>query len=373
MKRLAATQTWWHECPTTINALKAQRVRPAVEIIGIDVHKRESQICIVDSDSGVVVLEQRIATRADRIGEVLGRLSPARVLIEASTESEWVARCIEKLGHEVIVADTNFAAMYATRSKKVKTDKRDARTLAEACRLGAYRRAHRTSDEQRHVRGQLGVREALIEARTRFILLARALLRQRGLRVESGETETFVARVNKIVLPKDVEEEVAPLLGALVDLAPRIAECDAQIEKITERDGDVSLLRTMPGVGAVTAAAFVAAIDGPERFRGAHQVEAYIGLVPRELSSGEKQRKGRITKAGDPRMRSLLVQCAHCVLRTKSPPAAHLRAWAMRIAARRGRKVALVALARRMAGILFAMLRDQTTYRAPEVSTPAAA
>src|SRR6266550_7174212 len=97
--------------PTTINALKAQRVRPAVEIIGIDVHKKESQICIIDSESGALLLEQRIATRADRFAETLGERSLAKVLVEASTESEWAARCIESLGHELIVADTNFAAM----------------------------------------------------------------------------------------------------------------------------------------------------------------------------------------------------------------------------------------------------------------------
>ena len=113
--------------------------------IGIDVHKRESQICIETAEGEVV--EKRIRTERERFVEVFGRRRPAKILIEAMTESEWVARCLEELGHEVIVADPNFAAMYATRSKRVKTDRRDARTLAEACRLGAYRRAHRSSEE----------------------------------------------------------------------------------------------------------------------------------------------------------------------------------------------------------------------------------
>jgi transposase len=93
---------------------------------------------------------------------MLGSRPPARILIESSTESEWVARFLEELGHEVIVADPGFAPMYATRSRKVKTDKRDARTLAEACRHGAYRSAHRTSDKQRHVRAKPAVREAMV-------------------------------------------------------------------------------------------------------------------------------------------------------------------------------------------------------------------
>ena len=112
----------------------------------------------------------------------------------------------------------------------------------------------------------------------------------------------------------------------------------------------------------MTAAAFVAALDDAPRFRRAHEVEAYLGLVPRELSSGERQRRGRITKAGNTRMRWLLVQAAVSILRRRDPRTAALRDWATRIAARRGKKIAVVALARRLAGILYALLRDGTTY-----------
>ncbi len=123
-----------------------------MDTIGVDLHKRESQLCILGEDGAVT--ERRIATSRERFMAVLGGRAPARVLVEASTESEWVARHLEALGHEVVVADPNFAPMYATRSRRVKTDKRDARTLAEACKLGAYRSAHRTSDAKRHMRAQ---------------------------------------------------------------------------------------------------------------------------------------------------------------------------------------------------------------------------
>src|SRR5215471_19460937 len=116
--------------------------------IGIDLHKRESQICILAE--GGELIERRIRTDPHRFAELLGERAPACILLEASTESEWVARCLEELGHDVVVADPNFAPMYATRTRKVKTDRRDARALAEACRLGAYRPAHRLSDAQRH-------------------------------------------------------------------------------------------------------------------------------------------------------------------------------------------------------------------------------
>jgi transposase len=109
--------------------------------------------------------------------------------------SEWVARLLDELGHEVVVADPNYAPMYAQRSRRVKTDKRDARALAEACRLGAYRPAHRTSEEQRHVRALLGVRESLVRARVRFVALVQAVLSREGLRVSTG---TMVALARKL-------------------------------------------------------------------------------------------------------------------------------------------------------------------------------
>ena len=157
--------------------------------IGIDVHKRESQIYILAE--GGEVIERRIRTEPERFDAVLGTRPRARIVLEASTDSEWVARCLEALGHEVIVADPNFAPMYATRTRKVKTDRRDARALAEACLLGAYRPAHRLSDPQRHVRGRLVVRDALVRTRTRYISIIRALLRQHGYRVPSEQCGVF--------------------------------------------------------------------------------------------------------------------------------------------------------------------------------------
>ena len=164
--------------------------------IGIDVHKRESQIYILAE--GGEIIERRIRTEPERFAAMLGGRPRARILIEASTDSEWVARCLEALGHEVIVADPNFAPMYATRTRKVKTDRRDARALAEACLLGAYRLAHPLSDPQRHVRGRLLVRDAVVRTRTRYISLIRALLRQHGFRVPSGSAERFVHRVQSL-------------------------------------------------------------------------------------------------------------------------------------------------------------------------------
>jgi transposase len=321
--------------------------------IGIDVHKKESQICMLAE--GGELIEQRIRTEPERFAAMLGKRPRARSLIEASTDSEWVARCLEGLGHEVIVADPNFAPMYATRTRRVKTDRREARALMDACVLGAYPAAHRLSDTQRHVRGRLGVRDALVRARTRYISLIRALLRQHGYRVPSGSAEGVLHRVRALPLPGRLLSLIAPLLAVMQPLNRQLAYPDEAIEHVAPQDARVQRLRSVPSIGPVTAAAFVATLDDAQRFRHAHQVEAYLGLVPREFSSGESQRRGPITQAGPGRARWLLLQAAISILRRRPPEAEALRTWALRIAARRGKHVAVVALARRLAGILYAL------------------
>src|SRR4029453_3649185 len=277
MKRLASRLTWWHNAPQEHPAVNAADGRgQAMDHIGIDVHKRESQIYVVAE--GGEVIERRIRTEPERFAAVPGGRPRARIVIEASTDSEWVARCLEALGHEVIVADPNFAPMYATRTRKVKTDRRDARTLAEACLLGAYRPAHRLSDPQRHVRGRLGVRDALVHTRTRYISVIRALLRQYGYRVPSGSAGCFIDRVQVLPLPGRLRSVVAPLLAEMGHLNQQLAYSDATIEHLAVQDPRVPRLRSVPSIGPVTAAAFLAAIDDVGRFHHAHQLEAYLGL-----------------------------------------------------------------------------------------------
>src|SRR5256885_7970897 len=145
-----------------------------MDTIGVDLHKRETQLCIGQADG--TITEQRIVTSRERFTAVLGQRPPARILVEASTESEWVACHLESLGHEVIVADPNYAPMYATRSRRVKTDRRDARTLAEACRLRADRGAHRGSPPRRPLRAGLAAGGALGGTRGRYVSPAQALL-----------------------------------------------------------------------------------------------------------------------------------------------------------------------------------------------------
>ena len=258
-----------------------------MENIGIDVHKKESQLCII-TEVGEVV-ELRIRTERGRFAEVLGKRPRAKVLMEASTESEWVARCLEELGHEVVVADPNFVAMYGTRTRRVKTDKRDARALADACMSGNYRKAHRTSETRRQIRAQLAVRDSLVRGRAKHLVLMGSLVRQQGLRVTTGTADHFLERLDRVELPSTLKAMLQPLVDAVKALNRSILVVDEQLEELAESDTQVAKLRTMPSVGPVTAAAFVATIDDAKRFKGPHQAEAYLGLVPSEKSSGEKQ------------------------------------------------------------------------------------
>jgi transposase len=331
--------------------------------IGIDVHKKQSQICVLDV-TGELVSELRVPTSRPDLADVLRIYRGARVLIESCTPSEWVACHLESLGLEVIVADPGFAPMYATRSKKVKTDKRDARCLAQACRLGAYKPAHRLSPEQRQVRAQMDVRTTLVQMRTQIINQIGALLLGQGYRVGSGAAEQFQKRLEKLDLPAPVLATLEPLLALLGPINEQIGRLEEQLTQRAQQDPQARRLQGIPGVGPLTALMFLATLDGAHRFDNAHQVMSYLGLVPREYSSGEKQLRGHITKAGSSRMRVLLVQASLTMMRLDKPQTQKLCAWAQRIVQRRGKRIAVVALSRRLSGIMWAMLRDGAEYQA---------
>jgi transposase len=185
-----------------------------------------------------------------------------------------VARYIEALGHEVVVADPNFASMYATRSRKVKTDKRDPRTLAEACRLGAYRPAHRISDRQRLVGAQLAVRDTMVRTRARYTILISTLLSREGLPVATGHPSAFLKRLARVTLPDPLREEVEPLVVLLRSLNEQIKMANRRLAELVEQDDLFSKLCTVPGVGPVTATTFVATLDDNKRFAGAKETRA---------------------------------------------------------------------------------------------------
>ena len=329
----------------------------------IDLHTRYSQIRIIDA-TGAVLCDRRVLTTRERLVAVFAGQGPIRVLLETGTESEWVAQALEGAGYEVIVADPNFAPMYGDVQRKVKTDRRDVAALAEANRRGWYRVAYRTSAPQRAVRQVLRARRQLVSMRSGTISVIRALLRQDGYRLPRGDAERVPARLARVALPPTLATTLTPLFETVAALTAQIPTIDVRLQQHAAGDPVVTRLRSVPGVGLVVALTFRARIDDVGRFASAAQVSAALGLVPHEDSSAERRHRGHITKAGPPELRSLLVQAAWACWRSRQ--GAPLRGWAEAVASRRGRRIAVVGLARRLSRILFAVWRDETTYR-PEV------
>jgi transposase len=342
-----------------------------MEYGAIDLHTRESQIRIVTSE-GQAVLDRRVATRRDRLTAVFGDRPRMRILLETGTESEWVAQHLEVLGHEVVVADPNYAPMYGERTRRIKTDKRDVAALAEANRRGVYRRAHRVSVSQREIRRRLRVRAHLVGMRSEAINLLRAQLRSEGLRIPRGAAESTVARYGSLDVPEAMRAALEPLVQLMAALHPLIVMSERWARRGAMADPVTTRLMTAPGVGPITALSYRATLDDVRRFRGPGPVTAYLGLVPREASSGDRQRKGGITKAGPGHLRALLVQAAWTVWRTPCGSIA-LHAWVRRLGERRGRRVAIVALARRLARILFALWRDEQVFQPTRLTRGAVA
>jgi transposase len=332
-----------------------------MEYGAIDLHKRYTWIRLVTAE-GAVTLERRVPTTREHLTAVFRGRPRARVLIESSTESEWVAQTIEGCGHEVVVASPGYALMYGHRDPHIKTDRRDVAALAEACRLGIYRRAHRVCPAQRTRRRALKVRELLVRQRTALINLLRAELRYEGLRLRSCAAESVVRQYRALAVPATLADSLALVITALEDFNDAIAATTAALTATAAADPIVRRLQTAPGIGPITGLTFRAVIDDVGRFDDARGVAAYVGLVPKEDSSGSRQRKGAITKAGPTGLRSLLIQASWVVWRQRKSGGA-LHAWVERLAARRGKRIAVVALARRLARILFAMWRDGNDFR----------
>jgi len=215
----------------------------------------------------------------------------------------------------------------------------------------------------------LNIRKALTHTRTRAISLARGIACAAGLRIRSGTAETFLVRLAALELSASMKTTLAPLRSLIDIVDDELVNADKQSQALVAGDPTVKRLTMLPGIGPITASAFVAALDVASRFEHASQVASYLGLVPGEYSSGDTQRRGRVLRSARPHLQSLLVQAAWRVSRASDPRTERFRTWTQAIARRRGKKVAMVALARRLARTLFAMWRDQTDYQPERVRT----
>jgi transposase len=331
-----------------------------VKHIAIDLGGRESQVCVRDQ-SGAILREEKHPT--ERLEDILKKQEPGRVILETCAEAFKVADGALRLGHVVRVVPSALAPMLGVGARRTKTDERDARALSMiSVQLDELPSVHIPSQTARERRSLCTLREALVSCRTQLINSVRGYLRTQLVRLASGKTETFPRRVRKRLerrsegMPAMVER----LLSSIDELNRQIAAADDELSAVAEEDGTCQRLMSTPGVGPVTAVRFAAALDQIDRFESAHKVEAYLGLTPGEDSSSDRQRRTGITKAGSPQLRWTLTQAAWSLWRTQ--PADPNVLWAQEVAKRRGKRVAIVALARKLAGILFAIWRDGSTY-----------
>jgi len=247
----------------------------------------------------------------------------------------------------------------------VKTDTRDARNLSEAsCRMSRLPAVHVPAKASRDRKAMCGTREVLVQTRTKLINAVRGWTRPQGLGVvRSGSSETFPARAREHVASRggSIPSYVERLLGMIETLSKDILAADEELKTTAASDPTCQLLMTAPGVGPVTAVRFAAAIDDVGRFADAHKLQSYLGLNPGERSSGQKQKRTGLTKAGPNKLRWVLVQAAWVARRYyKDHP---MVAWSFEVERRRGKQIAVMALTRKLAGVLYAMWRDGGSYQ----------
>jgi transposase len=329
-----------------------------VKHAAIDLGGRESQICIRSAD-GSILEERRHQTTL--LPQLMKGWEPSRVIIETSAEAFAIADAAIKLGHQVRVVPATLVKTLGVGDRGVKNDRKDARKLSEvSCRIDLPS-VHVPSELSRRLKSACGNREELVECRTKLINNVRGWLRTQLWRLRTGATDTFTARVRSHateVLPEYIERTLV-MIDALTD---QIRTSQRELAEIAKTHPVCARLMTVPGVGPITAVRFVAAIDDVSRFKNAHALQSYLGLTPGERSSSDTERRTGITKAGPARVRRALVQAAWACLRSHRVTA--LSEWTHRLASRKHKFIAVVALARKPAGIMFALWRDGTSYEA---------
>jgi transposase len=330
---------------------------------GLDVSVKETSVCIVD-ETGRIVREVKVASEPDALLAVLksGAYHFKRVGLEAGPLSQWLYSALGEANLPVICVETRH--MRAVLKAQInKTDRNDARGIAQMMRAGLYRAVHVKTLRSQKLRTLLTHRKLLQSKAIAIENDLRGTLRNFGLKVGIVGTARFEARIRELVetLP-DLTLLVEPLLVVRRALREQIAVLHRRVLAVVRDDEVCRRLMTVPGVGPVVALTFRTTVDVPARFRNSRAIGAVLGLTPCKHQSGESDYTGAISKCGDEMMRVMLYEAAQIML-TRTIKWSWLKAWAMQIARRRGMKKAIVALARRLAVIMHRIWVDGTEFR----------
>jgi transposase len=342
--------------------------------VGIDVSLESSSLCVVDA-TGRIVREAKIASEPEALRAWLEGLLDrgceiVRIGLEAGPLSQWLHAGLKQAGLPVELLETRHVRT-AFKIMPVKTDRKDARGIAQLMRLGWFRPVHCKSVAAQETRALLGARKLLQIKLHDIEMNLRATLRGFGLKVGKTTPKTFEGRVRSLVADHPTLLAITDaLLRACAVLVEQFSKLDNQAHRVARADKRARLLTTAPGVGSIVALTYAAAIDDPGRFKSSKMVGPLFGLTPRKYQSAETDVTGRISKTGDAMVRTALYEAANVILERSKGDSA-LRKWALGIARRAGMRKAKVALARKLAVILHRMLLDGTPFDAAKAAAAA--
>jgi len=330
---------------------------------GLDVGLKSTFICVVDV-AGIQVHESEVASDADVIANKLGtlKLNYKLVGLETGQLSIHLTKGLRIRGFNAVCMDARQVAA-ALSTVINKTDRNDARGIAHLLRYGLFRQVHVKSDDACDKRILLASRRQLKMQVASLESTIRGLLKIHGVVLGPANRLSYLVRVKEAVGMLDAPSRLGmeALVTSLEGLRTACKTLDAAVKKHAGNDARSRLLMSMPGVGPLTSTTLVATLDDAARFTKSRSVGAYLGLTPRQYSSGETQRQGRISRAGPAECRAMLYEAAHCLLHFYKKPS-NLKAWGMKLAKKKGMKRAIVAVARRMAIIMHRMLITGQAY-----------
>lgn len=330
---------------------------------GLDVSMEETSIAIVDVQ-GKIVFETTAKTDAKSIANALTKscFNFEKIGLEAGNLSFWLIRELKKLGvHALCIDSRQMSALLSTNINK--TDKNDARWIANAMRCNLYKEVHHKSQGAIEIGVQMGVRRTLVNVRTMLKNTLRGHLKAYGIRLGNVSHEKFPERVRLSIASCDkcIQISLEAILKSYEEVCCNVKTIDVNLEELAKDEPVAQLLQSIPGVGAVTALTFMSVIDDPYRFTNPRNVGAYIGCTPRQNSSGATVRQGKISKCGSQELRSLLVDCARVMI-TVCKEWSALRAWGLKIMRKHGFGKATMAVARKLAVTMLRMWQDMKEF-----------